>query len=49
LVEEREGRLFAYEVKWKAAKVKSPELFLQAYPEAVFDMINSVNYQEFVL
>ena len=48
LVEEREGRLFGYEAKWKHAKLKSPVQWKQNYPEAVFDTISPENFLNFV-
>jgi predicted AAA+ superfamily ATPase len=44
LVEEREGRLFAFEYKWKKKHVRVPETFLNAYPEAVFEVITPQNF-----
>lgn len=42
-IEERDGNLFAYEVKWsKLAKV--PSAWKQAYPDSVFEVINKDNY-----
>jgi len=47
LIEEREGRLFAYEFKW-TGKGRVPGNFREAYPGAVFEIVNSENYQAFV-
>lgn len=47
-VEEREGRLYGYEMKWGKARVKPPSEWLAAYPEAVFSLVNQDNYLEFV-
>jgi predicted AAA+ superfamily ATPase len=47
-VEEREGRLFGYEIKWGKAKPRPPKEWLSAYPEASFEMINRENYLEFI-
>jgi hypothetical protein len=47
LVEEREGRLFGYEMKWGKAKVKPPTEWQAAYPEAAFALVNQDNYLEF--
>lgn len=42
-IEERDGNLFAYEVKWsKLAKI--PSAWKQAYPDSVFEVINKDNY-----
>ena len=49
-IEEYAGKLFAYEFKWNPkAKVKFPKLFSDAYPESIFNAINSENYSEFIL
>lgn len=48
-IEEREGKFFAYEFKWKSTNVKPPELFLQSYPNAAFQVITKDNYLEFLL
>jgi len=46
LIEEREGRLFAYEFKW-TGKGRVPAKFREAYPEAAFETTNRENYQIF--
>ncbi|KPK31945.1 MAG: hypothetical protein AMS24_05285 [Chlamydiae bacterium SM23_39] len=46
-VEEREGRLFGYEFKWKNC-VKVPKLWLKTYPNAFFECINKDNYLKFI-
>lgn len=48
-IEEREGKLFAYEFKWKENKVKAPGRFLETYPNAEFAVITKENYLEFVV
>lgn len=47
-VEEREGKLFGYEFKWKQDHVKAPALWLEAYPNATFECIHSENYLPFI-
>jgi hypothetical protein len=47
-VEEREGRLFGYEMKWGKTRVKPPTEWLSAYPEAAFSVVTQDNYLEFV-
>jgi len=49
LIEEREGKLFGYEIKWKKDKTKSPKAWLSEYKEAEFLAINRDNYLDFVL
>jgi len=48
LVEEREGNLFAYEMKWNESKVKIPTAWQKAYPEAQFKVITQENYFDWV-
>jgi len=48
LIEDREGKLFGYEFKWKASKVKRPSAWTNAYPEANFEVISNENYNEFL-
>ncbi len=47
-VEEREGKLFGYEIKWGGKKVKEPKLWKETYETAEFQMIDRDNYLEFV-
>jgi predicted AAA+ superfamily ATPase len=47
-IEEKDGKLFAYEFKWKKDKVKIPELFLETY-DSEFEVIAKENYFEFLL
>ncbi len=48
-VEERDGALFGYELKWKETKVKIPTQWTKAYPEAQFNIINVNNYESWLL
>jgi len=48
LVEERDGKLFGYEVKWKDKKVKEPKDWKIAYPNSEFRVINNENYLDFI-
>jgi len=48
-IEEREGKLFAYEFKWNQASAKAPVKFLEAYPNSEFTVITKDNYIEFVV
>ncbi|MCP4710676.1 MAG: ATP-binding protein [Planctomycetes bacterium] len=48
LVEERNGQLFGYEVKWSPQQVKPPKDWQIAYPGAHFEVIHSHNYLEFI-
>lgn len=48
-VEERDGKLYAYEFKWNAKKkAHFPKAFLDAYPGSITEVVNSENYQGFV-
>lgn len=47
-VEEREGKLFAYEFKWKQQKVKIPAAWKKTYPDSQFKIISSENYLEWL-
>ena len=49
LVEDREGRLFAYEFKWKEQKVKAPNAWSDAYPDSEFQVISKDNFLEFLI
>ncbi len=48
LVEEREGKLFGYEFKFSAQKVKTPVAWRKAYPEAEFSVISKENFLQFL-
>jgi hypothetical protein len=48
-VEERDGKLFAYELKWNAdKKIKVPSAWKTAYPEAGFEVIHPGNYLDWI-
>ena len=48
-VEDRGGKLYAYEFKWNAKKTsKSPAAWKKGYPEASFEVINPSNYLDFI-
>ena len=48
MVEEREGKLFGYEFKWKAKKLKAPKLWTETYPGASYKVIDQDNFFEFL-
>ncbi len=49
-IEERNGKLYAYEFKWNTRKkVKIPNSFLEYYPEAETRIINPENYMDFIM
>ncbi|MBT3382356.1 MAG: ATP-binding protein [Prolixibacteraceae bacterium] len=48
-IEEYDGRINAYEFKWKAKqKIKIPVTFTKAYPNAEVHIISSENYMDFL-
>ncbi len=49
LVEERDGKLWAYEFKWQTRKVKAPKAWTEAYPGSEFRVITKDNFLEFLL
>jgi hypothetical protein len=50
LVEEREGKLFGYEVKWPAKRVVSPpKQWVEAYANADYQVITPENYLDFIM
>jgi len=48
-VEEREGKLFGYEIKWGDKKKKEPKLWKETYNNAEFKIINKDNYLDFIV
>lgn len=49
LVEERDGKLFGYEFKWKQQPAKAPREWAENYPESSFEVITRDNYLSFIL
>jgi predicted AAA+ superfamily ATPase len=48
-IEERDGRLFAYEFKWNPKrKVRIPSTFTKAYPQAETEILSKDNYVSFL-
>lgn len=47
-IEEREGKLYAYEIKWKGKKTKPPRDWKNTYPSSKFMIISPDNYLEFI-
>lgn len=47
-LEEREGKLFAYELKLSDKKTKVPASFIQNYPESVYTEINRDSFYAFL-
>lgn len=47
-VEERGGKLYAYEIKWGQGRTFAPKDWKAAYPDSEFSAISQDNYQEFI-
>ncbi|MDX2246248.1 MAG: ATP-binding protein [Bacteroidia bacterium] len=48
-VEERDGKFFAYEIKWNAkSKIHFPITFTQAYPQHETRFLNKDNFEDFL-
>ncbi len=48
LIEEREGKLFGFEMKWGNTRVKAPKDFLTTYAGATFHLVYKANYLDFI-
>jgi len=48
LIEEVNGKLSAFEIKWKDDKIKIPKAWKEAYPQSPVTLINRSNYLEFI-
>lgn len=48
-VEERDGKLYGYEMKWGKATAKAPSGWTTTYPESNFKVISPENFREFVV
>lgn len=47
-IEERDGGLFAFEMKYQKKTVKAPGAWTSNYPDAIFDVISRENYLSFI-
>jgi hypothetical protein len=47
-VEERDGKLFGYEFKYKSGNTKPPRGWLESYPNAEFAVVDKSNYIGFI-
>ena len=47
-IEEREGKLYGFEIKWKERQIGPPADWLSAYPNSEFSVISPDNYLEFI-
>lgn len=48
LLEEADGKLMAFEFKWKKNKSNLPKAFATTYPDAGFEVVSRENYGAFV-
>ena len=48
LIEEREGKLFAFECKYSKKDIRAPKDFIQSYPKSQFFLVNKDNYLDFL-
>lgn len=48
LIEERGGKLYGYEFKWRENKVKPPTAWLNGYKNATYEVITTKNYFNFI-
>ena len=48
-VEERDGKLFGFEIKWQQENVAAPSQWLQTYDNAEFTVINKSNFLDFIM
>ncbi len=48
LVEEQQGQLSGFEIKWKRRPAHPPKDWLGAYPDATFEVIHQDNYLQFI-
>lgn len=48
IVEERDGKIHGYEVKWGEALVEAPRDWVTSYPNATYDVIHRQNFLDFI-
>jgi len=49
LIEERNGALYGYEIKWKPKRLQAPREWRVNYPDSRFEIISQENYLSFIL
>lgn len=49
LIEDRDGKLYAYEFKWTPRHEKAPKAWAEAYPDSEFQVISKDNFLDFLL
>ena len=47
-VEERQGKIYGYEIKWRVEKSRPPKEWTETYKNAEHEFINKENYLEFI-
>ena len=47
-IEDRDGKLYAYEFKWGAKKASKPKDFFETYKGSEFNLITTKNYLDFI-
>ena len=47
-MEEREGKLFGYEIKWSDDSPKAPSSWIETYPGASYEVVNRDNFLDFI-
>lgn len=47
-IEIQDGRMTAFEMKWRKSKTSLPSMFAQNYPEAQFQIVNQDNYLQWL-
>ena len=48
-LEERKGKIFAFEFKYRSRKVKTPKEFMEVYPNSSFKIVTKENYLKFLM
>ncbi len=47
-VEERDGKLYGFEIKWNPKKIKIQKEWLNTYPDSSFHVIHRDNFLEWL-
>ncbi len=48
-IEEKDGQLDTYEIKWQDKKVKMPKVFAEIYPHHSFNIVSRQNYLKWIV
>ena len=49
MIEERGGKLYAFECKYSISYIKPPKDFINSYPGSDFTVINKDNYLDYLI